>query len=871
MKHLIFEVKNQTLKRLDSFKPATNSVDYLTATFTFSEDWSSATKTAKCRTENNAVYAAVIDSKGVCLIPHEVLAQDAEKKAFGKQSFYIWVEGVNGSEKITTAEMQIELALTGEGDELNVSNPSPDLFAQYVEAVQAATGEAAEKAEEAAASATASAASMKNDYANALKGNESGAAIRLDDVSPVEHYPVVRVHSKNLAPSNKVEYTNSGYKVTPNSDGSVTVTGAATTTSPIYLSVALKKDGSSELLTVLLKAGKKYRFSAYKDGELTTKIAARIELENGITIYKTANYIHNYTDTTQNRELAQLYIQSIGHEIGDTSLCGTYKVQLEEGEEVTEYTPYIDPTTLTLKKFGKNLAPSLAEGETVTSNGVTFTGKANGGISAKGTPAGISRYALYYGAPLVRSGYITLSLSGEFSNIVPDFQLRDKDENIVKQIQTGTGATINLDNYEGIAFWDIAIKRQTDGVDVSGTVHVQLEIGDTATTYEKCTETEYTPEADGTINGLTTIAPTMTLLTEHEGVTIDCEYNVNIAQFAKNVNAQQQEAATKIKNNADNISANAKNIDTNTKNIAANAKSIATNASDISKANENISANTKSIATNASNISKANQSISANTKEIAQLAAYMPLRGLKILCLGDSIMGNDQTDGVPSFLAQYSGATVYNGGLGGTRLTARSNTTDDKYWLDAPRIIDAFVSGNWSNQIAAGELNAAKGGLYAYFDDTVNMLSTLDIQSIDIITLAYGTNDWTSNVHLADVLSAYEDIINTIESEFPHIRILIITPIWRYFGNNAGDSTNYKGYADGYTLAYWAEQIEKFAKEFRTSCLNAYETLSISKNNAAYYFDKNSSTGDGLDHTHLNTNGNKMYAHIINGKLSSIF
>ena len=87
MKHLIFEVKNQTLKRLDSFKPATNSVDYLTATFTFSEDWSGTTKTAKCRTENNAVYTAIIDSKGVCLIPYEVLAQDAEKKAFGKQSF----------------------------------------------------------------------------------------------------------------------------------------------------------------------------------------------------------------------------------------------------------------------------------------------------------------------------------------------------------------------------------------------------------------------------------------------------------------------------------------------------------------------------------------------------------------------------------------------------------------------------------------------------------------------------------------------------------------------------------------------------------------------------------------------------------------
>lgn len=795
MKHLIFEVKNQTLKRLDSFKPATNSVDYLTATFTFSEDWSGTTKTAKCRTENNAVYTAIIDSKGVCLIPHEALAQDAEKKAFGKQSFYIWLEGVKGTEKITTEEKEIELSLTGEGDELNASNPSPDLFAQYVETVQAATSEAAEKAEEAAASAIASAATMKNDYANALKGYASGAAIRVDDVSPVEHNPVVKVHGKNIIPFPYYNMSGeiNGITYTVNNDGSVTAKGTATANAAFYLANELSNINGTVVLSGCPSGGS---ISASSGG-----FSLRLnKLVNGVEVTGGAD-VGNGDEITLNGEETRIYIVVLS---GKTVDC-TFYPMLSYGTEVTEYTPYIDPTTLTLKKYGKNLVPSLAEGETVTSNGVTFTGKANGGISVKGTPAGISRYALYYGAPLVRSGYITLSLSGDYSNIVPDFQLRDKDENIIKQIQTGTGATINLDNYEGVALWDIAIKRQTDGEDVTGTVCVQLEKGIKATTYEKYTETEYTPEADGTVNGLTTISPTMTLLTEHEGITIECEYNKNINEDVGYIKEKLKTAA---------------------------------------------------------------ESIIEYAKYVAELRTYVPLLGKKILMLGDSIIGNDQTDGVPSFLAEYSGATVYNGGLGGSCMAVRTNGTEN-LCFDLPNLLAAATSGNWTAQIAQAEVTG-KTNVFKYFPSTINMLKNLNFAELDVITLAYGTNDWARAEHtLASVKAALEGAIDTIQTNYPKVRILVITPIWRYFGGNTDGDTETR-YGEGFTLKEWSKKIEEIAIDKRISVLNAYENLPLSRNNAATYFDT-ANTDDGLDHTHLNAEGNKMYAHIINGKLNSIF
>lgn len=53
-----------------------------------------------------------------------------------------------------------------------------------------------------------------------------------------------------------------------------------------------------------------------------------------------------------------------------------------------------------------------------------------------------------------------------------------------------------------------------------------LELGSNASKYEPCKESAtYTPKADGTVKGVTSIYPTTILTTDTEGVTIDVEYN----------------------------------------------------------------------------------------------------------------------------------------------------------------------------------------------------------------------------------------------------------------------------------------------------------------------------------------------------------
>ena len=186
-----------SLERLDSFKPATDSVEYLTVAFTFSDDWSGTAKTAKFR-KDDLSYPANINSSGVCVVPWEVLVRDTVNRTLGKQYFYMTLEGVNGTRKITTAEVAIEIFPNGKGETTTPNTPTPDVYAQYVAEVKAQTGADVKSAQQSAETAIAhaeqaeeSARSLKNDYSNALKGIASGSVVRVDDVSPVEHYPSV--------------------------------------------------------------------------------------------------------------------------------------------------------------------------------------------------------------------------------------------------------------------------------------------------------------------------------------------------------------------------------------------------------------------------------------------------------------------------------------------------------------------------------------------------------------------------------------------------------------------------------------------------------------------------------------------------------
>lgn len=148
--------------------------------------------------------------------------------------------------------------------------------------------------------------------------------------------PVISVYGKNLI--KPYGSTRGGYTASVNDDGSVTITGAADTTDGIYVLVAACDDTHP----IVLRDGVDY----YMWGESSN---GRTIGTKSINVYGDPqwSFIENWNAHVRKycNKVVQLYAESTGHEIGDTSLCGTYRFQLEIGNKFTGFEKYTEQVT----------------------------------------------------------------------------------------------------------------------------------------------------------------------------------------------------------------------------------------------------------------------------------------------------------------------------------------------------------------------------------------------------------------------------------------------------------------------------------------------------------------------------------------------
>ena len=160
------------------------------------------------------------------------------------------------------------------------------------------------------------------------------------ELTSVEN-PTVGVYGKNLV---KVRnFSSNGYKVTVNDDGSITVTGAATTTDAIYLMVT----PYSDVYPLVLKDNVDYfMWSESSNGK---SIGTKSLDAYGNQMWSN---IENWNDDILHKanRIVQFYLESKGQEVGDTSLCGTYKIQLEVGNKFTGFEGYKELTEIAIPR-----------------------------------------------------------------------------------------------------------------------------------------------------------------------------------------------------------------------------------------------------------------------------------------------------------------------------------------------------------------------------------------------------------------------------------------------------------------------------------------------------------------------------------------
>lgn len=347
-----------------------------------------------------------------------------------------------------------------------------------------------------------------NNASNALKGTASGEAVAITDISPIEHTMSVKVRSKNLLQRSNANiiYENKGITFEVQEDGTIKATGTATATA-YYMMNNDTRWGSQLPIP-------KGSYVISRAPAMGCRIAVGIrENEEGERIaYNAAHSTDVVFEITS--DTARFDVILCVDE-GTTVDGAIFKPQLEIGATVTAYTPYADINAVSVKKYGANIFDSKLVINR-TAQGLTTKVLEDGGISFKGTATANVRYS----AP-----------NGFAEQIILPRGTYTAGENLTVTVKDKTGKTTNKSKTftleESCLLYDVIFTGFVVGQSYDIVLYPCISVGSSAE-YEPYKEpTTYTPNADGTVEGVTSVYPTTTLLTD-TGVVIDCEYNRDI-------------------------------------------------------------------------------------------------------------------------------------------------------------------------------------------------------------------------------------------------------------------------------------------------------------------------------------------------------
>lgn len=373
--------------------------------------------------------------------------------------------------------------------------------------------------------------SVSDTFANALRGSKSGTAVVLDDTSPIEHEMGVTVRGKNI-----FDIANAPHAT--NMNASSTAKAIFTNTGCAIDCLAAATNSSASMLyqvcPIDMVRGKTVaisfnRYSTITDSNSSTVLMVKVgdsfdqyaSVTNSKTVVEAkktiiTNGVGKQTFTIPS-DTAQKYLYILLYAgipaswvVGD--VVEYSDIQVEINDTATSYAPYIeDVSTVKVKKYGKNLW-----------NLPTFTQKSNQYISVD-IPAG----ATYTCSARVIENTSKEGSTSEGGRIGWVYTLNGETVNNPRGAWVAEGGvstnTVTIPN----GATDIRILFQMSGsaAQISWD-NLQIEVGGAQTSFAPYVEvTECAVAADGTAEGVTSLYPCTTLITDTDGVVIFAEYN----------------------------------------------------------------------------------------------------------------------------------------------------------------------------------------------------------------------------------------------------------------------------------------------------------------------------------------------------------
>lgn len=341
----------------------------------------------------------------------------------------------------------------------------------------------------------------ESDYslvANALKGYASGEVVKFTDVSPLEHELPVKLTNKNLV-----------------NVGTVTVDNFTGYHSPTPLNIEVET-GKTYTLSMDINSSVEPFLTSIGLGSKTDYLVDMMYGEN----QSNGRVVLTFTPTEKVIAKGKyLHIRAPRYSETTTFSAVISNIQLEEGTAATSYAPFVsDFSSVALKKYGKNLLDleALADESNWLGNGEQ-----------------------YYSFPLYLEPNTTYTFSRKDGSDAPYVFALFSNESHTNTVSVGgawfayydnpsyTKKVVNFTtNASGIMYLNLSYTTDTvisKLVELIG--NAQIEKGSTATEYVPYEFAEYTPNEDGTVEGVMSDYPTTTLTTDTSGVIISAEYN----------------------------------------------------------------------------------------------------------------------------------------------------------------------------------------------------------------------------------------------------------------------------------------------------------------------------------------------------------
>lgn len=181
-----------------------------------------------------------------------------------------------------------------------------------------------------------------------------------------------------------------------------------------------------------------------------------------------------------------------------------------------------------------------------------------------------------------------------------------------------------------------------------------------------------------------------------------------------------------------------------------------------------------------------------------KLEGYVDDGVTTILCLGDDPFSLELGEnGLAQQIAKKTGATVYNGSFTGTTMAAQFASYNDGY------ILDAFSFSYVAKSLASGDFDLMKtAATYSYdenFAKTTQMLSELDLNTVDMICIMYDGSDYVNRRPCDDPNAPYAEItytgalragVKAIQEAYPHIRIVVMSHTFCHSIDEEGNFQN---------------------------------------------------------------------------------